>query len=339
MEFPALNTKGLSQVAVDQESLKRIKALWDEHSAKWPDGIQQTIIENLKHVRWTKSNSTQPSGHRIWKDLDWDFAVWVLMTNQPLKKRRVASAVPDNRRTASTTQAPPTDHQRQDLQDNIDITDDDSLTGEDSHHGQAQAGGEGAVGHGPVAPPAQVERHRPRFKISRGNVLTRENAQRARSNSRGANRGEQSAVQQPPVHHQPVYQASSFDEPFRLPPTHAQGVGSIEQPVYHQSSVHSQAQASFFDGAPRSIPSTSTGAHSLPSQSQALPQRSDSYHHGSDHQFDQSLSPYSTKANPMNVNAMINQPDQSVYDLPSSSSLRSQSHQSSPLASHTYWID
>ncbi|KAJ4157221.1 hypothetical protein NW754_008865 [Fusarium falciforme] len=255
-------------------------------------------------------------------------------TRQPRKKRRVASAVPDNRRLAGTAQAPPIDHQRQDPQGIISITDDDSLPGAESHHGQAQAEGEGAVCHRHVAPPAQVEHHRPSFKISQGNILTRENAQRARSNSRGANR-EQSAVQQPPVHHQPVHQASSFDEPFRLPPTHAQGVGSIEQPVYHQSSVYNQAQATFFDDAPRSIPSTSTGAHSLPSQSQALPQRSDSYHHGSDHQFDQSSSPYSTKANPMNVNAMINQPDQSVYDLPSSSSLRSQSHQSSPLASYT----
>ncbi|KAI8719079.1 hypothetical protein NCS52_00688300 [Fusarium sp. LHS14.1] len=79
MEFPALNSEHLSQAATDQASLGIIKALWDEHSDKLPDDIRQTILDNLEHVRSTRSNATQPSGHRIWKDPNWNFGTWVVM--------------------------------------------------------------------------------------------------------------------------------------------------------------------------------------------------------------------------------------------------------------------
>ncbi|KAJ4315248.1 hypothetical protein N0V84_008463 [Fusarium piperis] len=76
LTFPPLHN--LSQNPEDQESLGRIKAVWDEYSSGWDQETKLTILSRLHDVRATPSNRLKPYGHRLRK-VDFDFGIWVML--------------------------------------------------------------------------------------------------------------------------------------------------------------------------------------------------------------------------------------------------------------------
>ncbi|KAH6892195.1 hypothetical protein B0T10DRAFT_559786 [Thelonectria olida] len=77
--FPALTDPTLSQDETDQAALVRIRSTWNEWSAGWSDEIRETILDKLKFVRANQTNRQTPSRHRLHREPNWNFGLWVLM--------------------------------------------------------------------------------------------------------------------------------------------------------------------------------------------------------------------------------------------------------------------
>ncbi|KAF5019607.1 hypothetical protein F66182_8393 [Fusarium sp. NRRL 66182] len=76
-EFPSLESPQLSQEREDQESLKRIKAVWDKYSHSWDDQTKSSVILNIARVRANSTNRKTPSKHRLCQ-VPFDFGIWVM---------------------------------------------------------------------------------------------------------------------------------------------------------------------------------------------------------------------------------------------------------------------
>ncbi|KAM0431081.1 hypothetical protein ACHAPT_005719 [Fusarium lateritium] len=76
LSFPSLAT--LSQNPEDQESLARIKTVWDEYSPGWDIETKTIILTRLNDVRVTPSNRWKPYSHKLRK-ADFNFGIWVLL--------------------------------------------------------------------------------------------------------------------------------------------------------------------------------------------------------------------------------------------------------------------
>ncbi|RTE69763.1 hypothetical protein BHE90_015852 [Fusarium euwallaceae] len=76
MTFPPLHN--LSQNPEDQESLRRIKLVWDEYSSGWDQETIMTILSHLHDVRVTPSNRGKPCEHKLRK-VEFNFGIWVML--------------------------------------------------------------------------------------------------------------------------------------------------------------------------------------------------------------------------------------------------------------------
>lgn len=74
--FPPLHH--FSQNPEDQESLGRIKTVWDEYSSGWDQETKMTILSRLHDVRATASNRGKPCEHRLRK-VSFNFGIWVML--------------------------------------------------------------------------------------------------------------------------------------------------------------------------------------------------------------------------------------------------------------------
>ncbi|RSL72263.1 hypothetical protein CEP54_000808 [Fusarium duplospermum] len=76
LSFPPLHN--LSQNPEDQESLQRIKIVWDEYSSGWDQETRLTILSHLHNVRVTSSNRWKPCEHKLRK-VEFNFGIWVML--------------------------------------------------------------------------------------------------------------------------------------------------------------------------------------------------------------------------------------------------------------------
>lgn len=80
IEFPSLSDNRLPSGELDKQILRQLKHVWDQHSVTWDDKTKREFIDHIVNgdTRVTKTNQTQPSGHRLWKADHMTFAVWVI---------------------------------------------------------------------------------------------------------------------------------------------------------------------------------------------------------------------------------------------------------------------
>ncbi|KAG4252985.1 hypothetical protein FPRO03_08434 [Fusarium proliferatum] len=78
IEFPSLSDSRLPSGELDKQILRQLKHVWDQHSVTWDDKTKQEFIDHIVNgdTRVTKTNQTQPSGHRLWKADHMTFASW-----------------------------------------------------------------------------------------------------------------------------------------------------------------------------------------------------------------------------------------------------------------------
>ncbi|KAG5819115.1 hypothetical protein H9Q74_001220 [Fusarium xylarioides] len=80
IEFPSLSDSCLPSSELDKQILRQLKHVWDQHSDTWGDKTKREFVDHVLkgYTRVTKTNQTQPSGHRLWGAGHMTFAVWVI---------------------------------------------------------------------------------------------------------------------------------------------------------------------------------------------------------------------------------------------------------------------
>ncbi|KAF5625084.1 hypothetical protein F52700_9459 [Fusarium sp. NRRL 52700] len=80
-EFPSLDDVRLPSTPEDKEILKELKLAWDQHSAQWDNKTKHEFVDHILkgYAKVTKTNQSQPSGHRFWKAADMTFAIWIIL--------------------------------------------------------------------------------------------------------------------------------------------------------------------------------------------------------------------------------------------------------------------
>ncbi|KAF4499448.1 hypothetical protein FAGAP_4341 [Fusarium agapanthi] len=80
VEFPSLSDSRLPSGEQDRQILRQLKNFWDQHSNKWDDETKHEFVDHIVkgYTKVTKTNQSQPSGHRLWKAGHMTFATWII---------------------------------------------------------------------------------------------------------------------------------------------------------------------------------------------------------------------------------------------------------------------
>ncbi|KAF4439529.1 hypothetical protein FACUT_4085 [Fusarium acutatum] len=79
-EFPSLDDVRLPSTPEDKELLEELKVTWDLHSDGRDEETKRDFVDHILkgYTKVTKTNQSQPSGHRLWEADHMTFTVWMI---------------------------------------------------------------------------------------------------------------------------------------------------------------------------------------------------------------------------------------------------------------------
>lgn len=79
-QFPSLANPSFSQTPVNQQILRNLKELYDEHSKNWDRGTRYAIIDHVLNgdTEVTERIAIMPSYHRL-MNRNMTFAIWIVL--------------------------------------------------------------------------------------------------------------------------------------------------------------------------------------------------------------------------------------------------------------------
>ena len=79
-KFPSLDTPSFSRVPVNQEILRNLKKLYDEHSKDWDRGTRYAIIDHVLNgdTEVTERIALSPHKHKL-LSRNMTFAIWIVL--------------------------------------------------------------------------------------------------------------------------------------------------------------------------------------------------------------------------------------------------------------------